>query len=498
MRILLDTNILIYREDDRIVSENIQEIIALLNKTGVAILIHPLSLQDFSGDKDKRRQQITLSKVKTYNFLESPPNPQNDAEYLKSVKEDSAPLTVDDVILYSVHQNAVDFLITEDKRLHKKANRLGLDDRVLFIEEALVILRQYLDKEWVIKPPALQQLPVYNLNLRDPFFTSLKEEYAEFSNWFSEIARKGRKCFVYIRKDGEIGALLIYKIEEEPMACNPPLAKSRRLKLSTFKVSYEGHKIGELFIKLSVDLAVKNEVFEIYLTHFTRPEDRLVDLISEYGFRRVAVNPRGEDIFLKKLIVEGEDRANMSPTDIGSVFYPSFYDGAVVKKFIAPIRPEYHRRLFTDFPGRQLEFSESNGEFIIEGNTIRKAYLCHARPRRMKTGDILLFYLSRYQELTSIGVVESVEIGLRDSQEIFRRVGKRTVYSINEIEKMAEKPTTVILFRHHFHFPKSLSLRSLKSMGVLAGPPQSIIFIQDDNYARIRQEGGINARFTVH
>jgi len=76
---------------------------------------------------------------------------------------------------------------------------------------------------------------------------------------------------VHYREDGSIGALLIYKTENEPIDSKPPLPKKKSLKLSTFIVTYVSHKIGELFIKLSIDFVVKNNISEIYLTHFTEP-----------------------------------------------------------------------------------------------------------------------------------------------------------------------------------------------------------------------------------
>lgn len=166
MRILLDTNILIYREDDHVLSNNMQELIALLHNTRSMILIHPASLEDLEKDKDNNRRQIMLSKVKTYAFLEDPPVPNNDTEYLNTVKADrEGNERVDIHILYAVYKNAVDFLVTEDKGIHKKARNLGIDARVLFVEDAVAILRQYVHKDWVIIPPALKQQPVYNLNV---------------------------------------------------------------------------------------------------------------------------------------------------------------------------------------------------------------------------------------------------------------------------------------------------------------------------------------------
>ncbi len=499
MRVLIDTNIFIYREDDRVLSNNMQKLLTALHKVGAELLIHPLSVEDLKKDWDKQRQEIMLSKIRTYPFLEAPPDPKSDLEYLSTVEADTENSEIiDNTILYAVYKDAVDFLITEDRGIHKKAQRLGIDDRVLLINDALQLFEGYIHKEWIITPPALRDEYVYNLNLKDPIFDSLKKDYEEFEGWFRRISREGRKCWVHFREDGSIGALLIRKIEDEPVDSNPPLAKKKRLKISTFKVTDVGHKVGELFIKLSTDISIENGISEIYLTYFTKPEDRLVELISEYGFYKAAVNQRGEDVFIKKLVADGDETAKLSPLEVAKKFYPSFYDGAVARKFIVPIRPEYHNRLFTTFGGRQTTLFEYAGDFIIEGNTIKKAYICHSRTKRLQMGDIVLFYLSEQKEMTSVGVVEAVYRGLQGSDDIIRRVGKRTVYSMNEIEEIAKKPTTVILFRHHFHLKNVLSLRQLRAMGVLTGPPQSIVQITDESYMNIKTKGGIDERFTIH
>ena len=82
-----------------------------------------------------------LSKIRTYPLLDRPPNPNTDLEYLNTVKSEVADnKAIDNAILYAVYKDAVDFLITEDRGIHKKALKLGIDDRVLLINDALRIL----------------------------------------------------------------------------------------------------------------------------------------------------------------------------------------------------------------------------------------------------------------------------------------------------------------------------------------------------------------------
>lgn len=499
MRILLDTNIFIYREADHVISDDLQQLLSVLNKIKAELLIHPMSLGEIRRDRDTKRQDIMISKIGAYPLLEMPPVPEKEPGFLTAIekKEDAHDL-VDNHILYAVYKDAVDFLITEDRDIHKKAIKLGIDNRVLLIAEALTVFRGHLQKDSIIIPPALERKPVHNLNLNEPFFDSLKEEYPEFDEWFKKIRREGRNCLVHYKDDGSIGAILIYKLEDEPIDRVPPLPKKKRIKLSTFKVAQFGYKIGELFIKLAIDISISNDVSEVYLTHFVQPDDRLIELITEYGFHFAGTHTRGEAIYLKELLPELTKTKGLFPFDITKLYYPSYYDGAEVKKFIVPIRPRYHSRLFTNYKDRQIELSESAGYFIVEGNTIRKAYLCNSKIKSMAQGDIILFYVSERRRLISVGIVEAIYGGLQNYQNIIKLVGKRSVYSVNEIQSIARKPSLVILFWQYWHLQQPISYLRLKGMGILKGPPRSIMRISDKNYSLIKEAGGINERFTIN
>ncbi|MDW7727550.1 MAG: hypothetical protein SCH70_10685 [Candidatus Methanoperedens sp.] len=124
------------------------------------------------------------------------------------------------------------------------------------------------------------------------------------------------------------------------------------------------------------------------------------------------------------------------------------------------------------------------------------AYINRYEYNYLQSGDILLFYRSKYSEITSIGVVEKTFYGLQTKEEIMIHVGKRTVYRLDEIEKIAEKPTLVILFTFHFHFKNSINLSDLKAMGI--SHPQSISKIPHEKYILIKTKGGLNERFTVN
>ena len=74
----------------------------------------------------------------------------------------------------------------------------------------------------------------------------------------------------------------------------------------------------------------------------------------------------------------------------------------------------------------------------------------------------------------------------------------KTVYSLSEIEKFAQSPTTIILFNHHFYFKKPIKYETLLKLNVIRGPIQSIMEIDHDEYMIVKNRGDIDERFTFN
>jgi hypothetical protein len=501
MNCLLDTNILIARENNVIVTSNLQKLLKILNTNGILTLIHPLSLSEVQKDKNEERKRIAISKISSYALLENPPKIREDSTFrtLIPVSQNSHEI-IDDNLLYALERDAVEFLITEDQRMYKKAKRLGLENKVFGINEALDYFEKIFSKLNIEHPLALKEVYTYELNSDDHIFDSLKVDYKDdkdFTRWWRKICGEHRKAWVHFVDGEQLGAILILKIENEPIFSDPPLERKKRLKICTLKVASNsnGQKIGELFLKTAIDYALKNNIEEIYFTHFTNQQgDRLEVLTSDYGFNKKA-EKQGEDIYTKLLIPPNNVN---SPVEIARTFFPSYFDGEIVKKFLVPIRPQYYKRLFEGTEPRQLLLDENNS-FVVERNTITKAYICHSKIKKISQGDILLFYRSQdTQAIVSLGTVEKVFTNLTSTEEILGLVGKRTVYSAKEIDTFAKEPTTVILFRHHFYLNPNVNIDALKERGLLSSAPQTIMELSHKKYIIIKEEGNINERFTVH
>ena len=85
MRILIDTNIFIGRENDHVLSDELQVLLKILNSKQIEILIHPKSIEEIKRDSNISRKNIALSKLNTYSILEHSPNKNKDGDFLSAV-----------------------------------------------------------------------------------------------------------------------------------------------------------------------------------------------------------------------------------------------------------------------------------------------------------------------------------------------------------------------------------------------------------------------------
>ncbi|WP_231741456.1 hypothetical protein [Paucibacter sp. KCTC 42545] len=183
------------------------------------------------------------------------------------------------------------------------------------------------------------------------------------------------------------------------------------------------------------------------------------------------------DLFLSK-----PDPNGVCPTEYVRRFFPHFRSDTAVQKFLVPIKPHYHDILFPDYAAIQPGLFAQTGNV---GNAIKLAYLCHAPTNSICPGDVLLFYRTEDEKaVTSIGVVEQFEVSA-DGAQIASLVSRRTVYSIDEIDELAKKPTKIILFRLIGHLSAPVPYVELMREGVVTGPIQSIRKVSDVSFSRV-------------
>jgi hypothetical protein len=132
----------------------------------------------------------------------------------------------------------------------------------------------------------LELVKFRDANINDRFFDSLKFDYNEFLQWFSKKADEN----AYIHRDnsGNINGFLYHKIEQEELSdFIPPQIVKKRLKIGTLKIDSHGTRLGERFIKKSLDYAFLEKVEEVYVTVFAK-HTNLISLFYKYGFEHLA------------------------------------------------------------------------------------------------------------------------------------------------------------------------------------------------------------------
>jgi rRNA-processing protein FCF1 len=237
MRVLLDTNIFIYTEDNTMIKPNAARAFKLSQQYGIPLFIHKKSIEDIKRDKDLSIRNIMLSKITKYPELDFYVSP--DSSFIKIVGGGVKPNdNVDNYLLYALARDSIKFLITEDVGIKNKAKRLGvgLANRVLSTDEYVAFLEENYQKSSVANVE-INEVGLASLDLNDLIFDTLKKSYPNFEEWFRISARNGRSAWVYYSPLGEILGLVVFK-DEGP-----------RLKLCTFKMSKLAPKyLGELFL----------------------------------------------------------------------------------------------------------------------------------------------------------------------------------------------------------------------------------------------------------
>jgi len=503
LRILLDTNILILRENNHTIPENLAQMMQLINGLeNSSICIHRLSIKEIQKDKNVERQKINLSKINSYAVLTDYPDYASDAEFIIRIPE---PKTENDIIdnqlLYCAYKNVVDILITEDAGILNKAEQLNIE-QVLNINGAIAYFKTLYTNTDINLLPIFKKVNGYDVDIKDPIFESLRADYKGFDVWWKNKVWR-RELFIFER-ERKINAILIPKIEQnETIDCTPELKRDKILKICTFKVSEDsrGLKLGERLLKMAFDFAILNNVFEIYLTHYKQDSDYLIPLLQNFGFSKYGENKDGEEIYLKKIIPDGTInlRDKNGAAEINKTFYPAFYDGSIIKKHIIPIEPKFHERLFPDvnIGPKQLSLLEPNT--TSEGNSIKKAYICNSNSHKLNIGDVVLFYRSQdIKALTTLGTVESVYYDLTDPEQIAKLIAKRTVFSIDEIREKCKSRVTVILFNQNFNLKDNYKFANLKKKKIINNNLESITEIkEEENYKEIIK-GNIDERFIIH
>ena len=501
-KLLIDTNVVIGLEDAQPVQVPLAELVRLSNEHAVGLFVDGANYDDVARDKDSARRVVTLSKLAKFQKLRGVPVPDEAALVARFGSTNSENDRSDVRLLVALDAKAIDFLITQDIGVHRRAERAGLGASVLTVEEALQWLKQTFSEKSVSLPYVVER-KAYEIKQDHAIFSSLRADYPGFDQWFDKCRKQHRDCWV-LEIENEIAGLVIRKDENyaEAATRNPG---PKVLKICTFKVrdEFQGEKFGELLLKQVLWFVQRNSYDLTYVTAYPK-HAFLIDMLAYYGFRETMKMDSGEIVLEKPIATGAFPGATGSVFDFDRAHYPRFYDGHVVRKFCVPIQPDYHRRLFPEiafgrdlplFPKEEFGLILAHGQERTPGNTIRKVYLCRAKTTRLRPGDLLLFYMSkddRYaasQSITTVGVVEQV-IDVSTVDDLIRHTAKRSVFSADDLSGMnpsVNSAVKTIDFLLAGHIEPPVRLDALIRDGVFSSrPPQSIAELTEERYVRLK------------
>jgi predicted nucleic acid-binding protein len=502
MKVLLDTNIIIHREAYTVINKDIGVLFKWLDNLHHTKCIHPVTITEINRYKDPITLQSLNIKLDNYNTLQTEAPLSPSAEKIsKEIDKDENDIN-DTRLINELLNNRVDILITEDRKIISKASLLGITDKVFTIESFL--------EKVIAENPALVDYKVLsvkkelfgNIDLKDEFFNSFKESYVGFEKWFNSKADEN----VYVcKRDNEIVAFLYLKVEDENenyADIEPQFTRKKRLKIGTFKVTLNGYKIGERFLKIVFDNAVRFKVDEIYATIFANSDERqrLISLFEAYGFIKYGIKTSGAS----KELVYVRDFSKDGKLDNPKITYP--YISTKNRAFLVPIYPQYHTTLFPD----SILKTESPMDFVENEpfrNAISKVYICRSIERDLHSGDIVIFYRTGgyYQSvITTIGIVENVVTNIVDESQFIRLCKKRSIFADKELSwhwnyRKDDRPF-VLNFLYAYSFPHRINMKRLIEIGVIAdvqSAPRGFTLISRKNFDDIIRETQTDAGIIV-
>jgi len=501
LRILIDTNILIELEDNRVITETFSKFYRIANTNDCEILYHPKAIPiDVSRDKNNDRKKIILSKLNKYQSLQDYAKPT--IEFTSNLKNSKINDEIDNKQLFQLEKGFVDYFVTQDNGIHKNALKIGLSDRVLTIDQALKML----EEQFTFKIPSHPILREHSIReieskFESTFFDSLREDYGEieFNKWLQKCAKKNRKCYTLIVEDN-LQAILIYNLENVEDHQLPNIY-DEALKICTLKVDDTafGIKLGELFLNKMFELCINRKIKYLYLTVYEK-QIHLIRLLETFGFYRNEFKNSQGLIEIRMIKCLDKAKIKISENDISA--HPFYLNNSKVKKYVIPIRPDFYGSLFKDGKLRPPTLFDKAPDSIneIQGNTIVKAYISNSKNKKPQKGDLLFFYSSKVnQVIEPFGVLESIEI-VNDFDKLWNIVRKKTVFTETELRKWLEEKGElhVITFRLIAYLKKNISLQKIKEIDSFKNKLQTITELKETDYIKLNNEGYFDKRYIIN
>lgn len=199
-KVLLDTNIIIERENPKEEDSTVATLYKCLDKLHCEKFIHPSTENEISKYGGRSEVKIVIAKLNAYERIANPPSLP--VSFLLKIEESGQPKDendlVDDELLFQVFDERMDCLITQDKRLLRKSVALGIKTKVMNIEEFLSLYYKENPDLIFYKALAVRKGVFSDVDLSNNFFDSFRADYHDFDKWFK---KKCNEPAYYCRSD---------------------------------------------------------------------------------------------------------------------------------------------------------------------------------------------------------------------------------------------------------------------------------------------------------
>ena len=356
------------------------------------------------------------------------------------------------------------------------------------------------------RPMDLQVKYFAEINLKDSFFDSLRVSYPEFDEWYNRKAAAGATAYCYYI-NGELKDFLYLKIEEEELSdIEPILPAKKRLKVGTFKVDNDNRHTtrGERFMKKIMDMAIAEDVDEIYVTMFPTEElQGLIRMFEKFGFSHIADKPHEggntEYVLIKDM---------RSHVDDFKLDYPFVKKGGS-NKYVLSINPEYHTQLFPD----SILKNEQKYDLIqdvSETNSIYKIYLCWMQDTKdLKVGDKLIIYRTTdgkgnayYRSVcTSVCTVCEVKTfyDFENEEDFLKYTNRYSVFKEYELRRWYKSRNHFIVIKmvYNIAFTKKVINKVMKEQVGLNPNYWGFFKLTDAQFDKLLELGEIDERYII-
>lgn len=499
MKALLDTNIIIHREASKIVNQDVGILYRWLERAKYTKCVHSLTVSEIEKYKNQQTVETFQVKLDSYEQIEIPSPLQEEVKAVSRKTDINENDKNDTQLLNEVFVGRVDILITEDKKIHRKAVELGIEDKVFTIDSFLE--KTFSEHPGLVNYKVLnvQKLKFGRINLRDDFFASLREDYVGFDKWF--IKKFDEEAYITVNSNnGLLLSFLYLKVEdkgENYADIIPGFIPKKRLKIGTFKVINNGFRLGERFMKIIFDNAIKNKVDEIYVTIFGKRDEqkRLIELLGQWGF--VLWGKKNDELVYIRDFIKKTDESDLKK------HYP--YISRNKDFYIVPIYPDYHTELLPD----SILTTESPEEFIEDfphRNGINKVYVSRAIEPHPQKGDVLIFYRTGgyfKSVISTIGVAQEIRYDFKDEEDFVLYCRKSSVFPEDQLREMwrySSKKPFVVKFLYVYSFPHRINMKELIDLQVLGGvndAPRGFKQISKEQFSNILKATKSDESFIV-